>query len=70
MLEQPPLTDARIHPPANRINDAINPMMQRLVEQNRKLAYELGRQQKEIEELSKELKELRKELKEQDKKSN
>jgi predicted RNase H-like nuclease (RuvC/YqgF family) len=50
-------------PPANRINDAINPMMQRLVEQNRKLANELGRQQKEIEELSKE-------LKEQDKKSN
>ena len=45
-------------------------MMQRLVEQNRKLAYELGRQLKEIEELSKELKELRKELKEQDKKSN
>lgn len=63
MLEQPPLTDVRIHPPANRINDAINPMMQRLVEQNRKLANELGRQQKE-------LKELRKELKEQDKKSN
>jgi hypothetical protein len=63
MLEQPPLTDVRIHPPANRINDAINPMMQRLVEQNRKLANELGRQQKEI-------KELRKELKEQDKKSN
>ena len=63
MLEQPPLTNVRIHPPANRINDAINPMMQRLVEQNRKLANELGRQQKEI-------KELRKELKEQDKKSN
>lgn len=58
---------ARIHPPANRINDAIQPMFQRMAEQHKKLAEKIERQQQELEELSKEVKQLRKELKEQDK---
>jgi membrane-associated protease RseP (regulator of RpoE activity) len=62
--------DARIQPPANRINDAIQPMFLRMAEQHKKLAEKIERQQQELEELSKEVKQLRKELKEQDKKPN
>lgn len=62
--------EARILPPANRINDTIQPMFLRMTEQHKKLAEKIERQQQELEELHKEIKQLRKEIKEQDKNPN